>query len=281
MSESDDYAKQVFNLLGLIACLLSLFLINFSIAYDVTPLEKKLDLDSTAITADNLYDASEYVMTQLEWLDVEIVRDENGAAVMPYSFSELTRKINIAYDNLYGEYRFLSPLYAGAKQIALSIPMTYTHIAGVYTFFTGEANINTNYPPYVVAFTTAHEMAHQRGIAPEDEANFVAFLACTTSDDPFLRYCGYAQILEYIGNSLYATDSSRFEDLLYFYPEGVLAEYVAYSNMFKEYSHSKAADVSSAVNDVYLKSQGQTDGTNSYDLVTELATAYILKNIEQ
>ena len=56
-------------------------------------------------------------------------------------------------------------------------------------------------------------------------------------------------------------------------------EYTAYSDMFKQYSDNAAADISGAVNDAYLKAQGQSDGTKSYDLVTELATAYILKNM--
>lgn len=279
ISSSENAGRHISGLLGAISLLLSMFIISFSIAYDVTPLEEKMQLDTSDTTPSELYTACEYALTQLSSAESQLTRDENGASVMPYNFSTLTEKLNFAYKKLYGEYDFLSPMYASPKPIALSKPMTYTHIAGVYTFFTGEANVNINYPHYIIAYTAAHEMAHQRGIAPEDEANFIAFLVCTSSDDPYLRYCGYAQIAEYLGNALYATDREKFDELLKYYPTGLLMEYMAYAEMFEEYSDNTAADISGAVNDAYLKSQGQSDGTRSYDLVTELATAYILKSI--
>jgi hypothetical protein len=54
-------------------------------------------------------------------------------------------------------------------------------------------------------------------------------------------------------------------------------EMSAYSEFFKKYKHSKAAKVSQAINDAYLKSQG-TAGTKSYGMVTDLAVAYYRDN---
>ncbi len=281
LTEDENGTRRIINLLAISSMLISLFTVNLSIAYDCTPLEKKLQLDTAEITEEELYLACEYAIKQLESLEWEITREPNGASLMPYSFSELGDKLNQSYNRLYGEYSFLSPLYVNPKPIALSEALTYTHIAGMYTFFTGESNVNINYPHYVVAFSAAHEMAHQRGVAPEDEANFTAFLACITSNDKYLNYCGYAQILEYLGNALHASDSEKFQTLLLSYPQGLLEEYLSYSNMFSKYSDSTASEISGAVNDAYLKSQGQVEGTKSYDLVTELATAYILKNLEK
>ena len=51
-------------------------------------------------------------------------------------------------------------------------------------------------------------MAHQRGIAREDEANFIAFLVCMASDDPYIRYSGYLEVYEYVASSLYSDDRS-------------------------------------------------------------------------
>ena len=36
--------------------------------------------------------------------------------------------------------------------------------------------MNVDYNDYNLVFTCAHEMAHQRGLSKEDEANFIAFL---------------------------------------------------------------------------------------------------------
>ena len=186
-------------------------------------------------------------------------------------------KLNASYKNLYKEYPFLSPLYVAPKRIALSKPMTYTGISGVYTFFTGEANVNMNFPDYSVAFTAAHEMAHQRGIAPEDGANFMAFVACYNSGDSFLKYCSLVEIANFLSNTLYYENRELFEMAAAHFTEGVVEEYKQYSEGYAPYSDNMINDVADNVNDTYLKSQGQAEGTGSYGLVTTLATAYILQ----
>lgn len=265
-----------FNLLAVILLLVGLFIINFGIAYDCTPIEEKMNLDRN-VTPSDIEEACFVSIDEVNELEKYIVRDISGASVMPYSFDTMVEKLNESYEKLYDEYGFISPLRVRAKQIALSKPMTYTHISGVYTFFTGEANVNVNYPPYVVVFSTAHEMAHQRGIAPEDEANFIAFLVCINSDDEYIRYCGYAEIFQYLTSSLYSADGDAYFRVAANLPLGLLYEYSAFSEMFAPYTDSQASKVSGAVNDTYLKMQGEAEGTASYDLVTTLATAYLVK----
>ena len=50
-----------------------------------------------------------------------------------------------------------------------------------------------------------HELAHIRGYIYEDEANFIAFLACVESDDVAFQYSGYLSVLNYVANDLYKT----------------------------------------------------------------------------
>ncbi len=52
------------------------------------------------------------------------------------------------------------------------------------------------------------------GYYKEHEANFLAYLACVTSDDPVLRYSGYYNILYYIDDDYYeACLASGAEDM--------------------------------------------------------------------
>lgn len=274
-------AKQFLRLLCVIAFLFSSFVLNFGAGYNTTPLAERLDLTAEAPTKDDLLLASAYTLISIGDIEKEIAYKESGQSDMPYGFGELCDKLNDAYDTLYARYDFLSPLHTGVKRIALSKPMTYTHISGVYTCFTGEANVNINYPDYVIAFTVAHEMAHQRGIAREDEANFVAYLACTASEDTYLRYAGHANMMDYLAAAMIKTDAETWREHLFrFYPDGLVREYAAYAEMFKPYRENVASTVSDAVNDTYLKVQGQTAGTESYGLVTDLAVAYIV-NLEE
>ena len=157
--------------------------------------------------------------------------------------------------------------------------MTYTHISGVYTFFTGEANLNTNGPDYSLVYTTAHELAHQRGIAREDEANFIAFLVCTESDDAYIRYCGHLNLCEYVMNALYSADINLWEQLWDNLDIRIKCEMIAYNKHYEKYRDNVVGEISGAINDAYLQANG-TEGSVSYGLVVDLAVAYFHKNIE-
>ncbi len=128
-------------------------------------------------------------------------------------------------------------------------------------------------PDYTLPFTAAHEFAHQRGISREDEANFVAYLACIESDDPYVRYSGYLNLYEYVASALYSADHDAYFEVSGKLPAEVRAEMSAYNRFFEKYRHNVAATVSGAVNDTYLKSQG-TPGEKSYGMVVDLAVAY-------
>ncbi|MBQ4150334.1 MAG: DUF3810 domain-containing protein [Clostridia bacterium] len=277
VSKRGKLLRTVFNLIGTVFLVLSVFLFNFSVAYDCTPIEEKLDMPTGNLTVDDLYDACDIVLADIKMHEPLIARDERGAALMPYSYSELNKRIMAEYSKAYDKYDFLSPLYVTTKRIALSVPLSYTGIAGMYTPYTGEANINTNHAPYSVAFTVAHEMAHQRGIGPEDEANFVAFLVLYQSEDPFLRYSGLMEVFDYMTSSLYKESPEMFIELLNSYTEEIKTEYIEHYEHIENYDNETVREISETVNDTYLKTQGQTEGTKSYGLVTDLATAYFLE----
>ena len=134
-----------FNLLAAAGVLYSLLLINFSAGYYTTPLDKRIGADRQNVSAEELCDTAEML--------IDGVRDSYGSvdfiygegSVMPYDLKTLNKKLNEAYKKAHEKYPFLSDFYSNPKPVALSEPWTYTHIAGVYTFFTGEANININF----------------------------------------------------------------------------------------------------------------------------------------
>lgn len=61
--------------------------------------------------------------------------------------------------------------------------MSHLGVGGLYSPFTCEAVINTDCTPPSLPFTVAHEMSHSLLVAREEEANFSAFLACSSCDD--------------------------------------------------------------------------------------------------
>ena len=260
-------------ILSVAAYVFSTFTLGFVPAYRGSRLDKKLELDKQPVSADELRDTTYAVLEELTAIESEIGFKSDGFSVMPYSYEELNDKLMDAYNVACEKYDFIPKLHSRVKRVMLSEPMTYTHISGVYTFFTGEANINTNFPDYTLPYTAAHELAHQRGIAREDEANFVAFLVCKESDDVYIRYSAYLNMYEYLRNALYAANPDYYTETYYSVPVNCRKEMAAYSKFFDKYRENVIEEVSETVNDTFLTING-TEGTRSYGMVVDLAVAY-------
>ncbi len=270
-----DTARYIVSIVSVAAAVLGCMNINFTPGYYCTPIESRLGLDMTEVTKERLAETADILLGHITDLSEEIRYGDDGFSYFPDTTDGLSRKLNSAYEGVCEKYGFIQNMTCRVKPIALSEPMTYTHIAGVYTFFTGESNLNINFPDYTLPFTAAHEMAHQRGVAREDEANFVAFLVCINSDDEYIRYSGYLNIYEYVASALYQTDRELYYDVLAKMNDEIRGELIAYSEFFEKYEKNIAADISGTVNDTYLKQNGQQAGTRSYELVVRLAVAYL------
>ena len=261
-----------------VACLIFvLFVWTYSSGFHMSTIDDKMELDKDNITHDELYLASSMFVDALNSLVEEIEYDETNASVMPYSYWEMSKKINDAYESFVEKHPVVRTYNSRVKPIILSEPMTYTHISGIYTYMSGEANVNVNYPDYIVASTAAHEMAHQRGIAREDEANFIAFAVLLESDDPFLRYSAYLDVYSTVLNNLYRENPEQYFALAGRLDQRVKNDIKSYNEFFKKYAESKASDVADSVNNSYLQSNGQVEGTKSYGMITEIICAYLLK----
>ena len=261
-------------LVGIIFLLYAGYVFTLGTSYFTTTLDKELSLDKKGVSAEALYKTAEQVVNEMNPLLDEITFDEKGMSVMPYTRRELNEKLNDAYKTVTERYPFISTLRSNVKGILLSEPLTYTHLSGIYTYFTGEANVNVNFPESVTAFTMAHEMAHQRGIGREDEANFVAFLVCMASDDAYIRYSGYYEMFKYLVNALYEADTELFNKAYKIADERLKKEIYAFNDFYDKYQYNAAADVTGSLNDAYQQMQGIEAGIKSYGLVVDLAVAY-------
>ena len=260
----------IFSVLSLF---LSSFVLCFAAGYKGASLDKKLEIEAQAISPDELYKTSEYLVNKINELTAEISYGEDDFSIMPYSFKEMNEKLLEAYDKFCDKHDFISTFNSRLKPVLISEAMSYAHITGVYTFFTGETNINVSFPDYTIPYTAAHEMAHQRGVAREDEANMIAFLVCIESEDPYIQYSAYVNVFEYVANALYRADRSKFKQIYNELNAYTYNEQRAYNAFFEKYDNSVASQISGVVNDTYLKTQG-TVGKKSYGMVVDLTVAY-------
>ena len=260
-------------LLSLAATLFSVFTLGFAAGYRGSTLDQKLEMERAPVSAQELYDTAVILIDNVNELTDEVGFGEDRFSVMPYNLRQMNRHLNTAYREISPQYSFITHVDSQVKPVLLSEVMSHMHITGVYSFFTGEANLNVNFPDYTLPYTAAHEMAHQRGIAREDEANFMAFLVCIASDDPYIRYSGYLNAYEYVASALYRASPDLYYKAVGRLSESVKGEMAAYNDFYDQYRDTTASQVSGAINNSYLQSQG-TPGTVSYGMVVDLTVAY-------
>ena len=224
---------------------------------------------------EEIYESYKVIVGELNTLADQIEYDETGASIMPYSYAQMSVKICDAYEKFVTKHPILKTHYSVIKPLMISEPMTYTHLSGIYSFMSGEANINVNYPDYIVATSSAHEMAHQRGIAREDECNFLAFAVLLESEDPFLRYSAYLDIFSNISSALNKADKNLISTVPV--DARVVGDLRSYSKFFEKYKDSVAAEITNSINNSYLQANGQEQGTKTYGMMTEAVCAYLLE----
>lgn len=142
-------------------------------------------------------------------------------------------------------------------------------VAGMYFPFTGEAWVVRGLPGALVSNTLAHEKAHQRGVAGEADAGFLAVRVGAASDHPHARYSAafYAQ-LQLMG-ALAGADREGWRLLAGERLPGVrrdLEDVTAYWNRYR----GAARTVRVAVNDAYLRAHGVRAGIADYGRTVQL-----------
>ncbi len=181
-------------------CVCTLMTLNCSILYHASTFSETYfaDADKT-YTPDELFALYNFVAEQCNILSEQIERDEKGEAI--YS-EDVSLTAIAAMENLGARYANLGGFYPTPKALLCSDFMCQQSMEGWYFPFTLEANYNdvmyvTNKPA-----TLCHELAHLKGYIFEDEANFIAYLACVESDDIFFQYSGYLSVLNYIAKDV-------------------------------------------------------------------------------
>ena len=262
--------------LSLVTLVYSLFTFSIGATYYGTKVADKMGIARRDVSAEELFGTAVLLLEGASAQLDEILYPEGTYSAMPYTYDEMNKKLDAAFAKVCEKYDGIDKLHSRTKPVILSPYWTYTHISGLYTFFTGEANVNTNYPDFIVASSAAHEMAHQRGVVSEDEANFIAFVVCTSSDDPFLRYAGYMDVYQNVASSLASASPELYGELAKRVPKKISGEFQAYGEFFEKYSDNVAADVAGSVNNAYIENHNQPAGIKSYGMVVDLVVSYML-----
>ena len=186
-------------------------------------------------------------------------------------------------------YPQLAGWYPKPKAMFFSDFMCQQYMQGYYFPFSMEANYNDVMHILNIPATMCHELAHLKGFIYEDEANFIGYLACIQSEDPFFQYAGYLSVLNYLYNDvrkLEAENPAAYEEAALAVQPVNVSKQVWEDNIFvseEEWERinkkalidtetvDKAADV---FIDTNLKVNGVSDGAVSYSRVVRLLLQY-------
>ncbi|MDD2496730.1 MAG: DUF3810 domain-containing protein [Desulfitobacteriaceae bacterium] len=205
------------------------------------------------------------------------VKEENGVMKVSGTKPTLPKRAQAGYVNAAKTIPQLGGEYSPAKKVFLSETLSYTGISGIYFPFTGEANFNGAMPDVMLPNTICHEMAHQRGFAREDEANYIAFLTCRDHPDIDFQYSGTVLALNYALRALRTSDNEAVEHLIVKYSPGLKRDLEDIVQFWSKYQ-GPVERLSYDINNLYLKSNQQKDGVASYGRMVDLLIADYRKN---
>lgn len=199
--------------------------------------------------------------------------DRTEAGIYAQSEEGVFLQCKNLYDGIEQKFPFLKGGAAVVKPVFLSELMSYTDFTGVYFPFTGESNVNVHCPQCMLPSTIAHEIAHQRGVAMEQEANFVAVLACSESGIPAYEYSGYLLGYIHLGNALYDADKDKWKAINDTVSTYVKVDLIEHAKYWVKYD-TPVKSVTTGIYEGFLQSYGQKMGMKSYGAVVDLLVAY-------
>ena len=253
--------------------LVFLYTVCCGINYHRKSFSEEAGIVTYTYSANELSEICVWLTEEVNSLAGEIERDGDG--VMKLSAPEGVGAVS-AMQALAEDFPELEGYYPLPKKLIISELLSYQNLTGIYSPFTVEANYNGDMTVYNIPFTACHELSHLRGFMQEEEANFIAFLACIGSERADFRYSGYLSGWIYCMNTLYRIDYESWSRIRPLLDEKVEKDLAA-NNVFWEKYEGTLAEITDKVNDTYLKVNGQVDGVQSYNRMVDLIVAYFGK----
>lgn len=151
--------------------------------------------------------------------------------------------------------------------------MNYIGVTGYLNPFTNEAQVNVTVPAFLQPFTTCHEIAHQIGFAPEQDANFVGYITALHAPDSRFRYAANFEMLLYSVRQLARRDKDVAKAIWERTSAGVQNDAHRLILFYKQYQ-GPLDSYSEMLYDRYLKANRQDQGIRSYSEVVGWLMAY-------
>ena len=268
------FYRWIVSVLTIASVLFGLFSLWWGVFYYSGTFAQQTGLVDRPVSPEELEAVTIYFADMANEYSTRVEREEDG--VFTADFRGLFDHSETLYHAVQEKFPVLSGPDLRAKPVIFSRGMSWLNNTGFFFPYTAEANMNVDCPMALLPATIAHELAHQRGVAREDEANFVGILACLEDGDPTFVYSAALMAYVYLGNALHSADYAAWETVYRSLNEDVRRDLNVH-NAYWDRFETKAAEVSDKVYDTMLKSYGQSMGVQSYGAVVDLLIAWYLE----
>jgi hypothetical protein len=240
----------------------------WGINYDRLGIAYQLKLEPVDYSTDDLKSLANSLITK-----VNETRRDLGENVIYPSKSEIFSMAKSSYENAEQKFSFLDYKVKSVKSSMWGWLGNYLGFLGYYDPFTGEAQVNTTMPAFIIPYTTCHEIGHQLGYATEDEANFSGYLAAISSTDQRFHYSAYFDLFNYANHELFLRDSLAAKANYKLLDTLVKKDIQDYRKFIFDH-RNPIEPLINAMYGKYLQANNQPNGLNTYDEVVGWLIAY-------
>jgi hypothetical protein len=252
-----------------------LFCWLWGVGYRAPNLAERSGADTGGITTQQLSEATRVFAERVNAASGGVHRDDQGR--FDVSADDILDMAPGIYDAIEGEFPALEGAQYRPKTMMYSRVFSRLGFTGFYFAFTGESNVNTHAPRCLLPATVAHELAHQRGVFAEEEANFAGIAACVTSGNPVYEYSGALSGLMYLSAALRTQDAAAWSEILSGLNGDVLRDWSDNDEFWRaQRPDTGIGAVVNSVYDGYLKATGQPLGIKSYGACVDLLVRWTL-----
>ena len=265
----EEVKKLVFNGLAIFSIVYFLFNMLWGLNYHRISIADIRHFNKSNYTTTDLIEVSDFLIQETNKFRLQISCNDSLPLTVEISNKVIFEMAKNGYDQISKTNPELEYKYPSIKPMFTPQVYSYLGISGIYSPFTGEALVNASVPTFTLPATVCHEMAHQIGFALEDEANYIAYITCKNNPSPIFKYSGSLLAIRYAMNTLAHIDSCAYRKLINKINFGVMLDIKMHKTFWRQYS-GLMNQVSSTFNDLYLKSNHQKQGVESYNLMVNL-----------
>ena len=268
-----NFKKTIFKIGGILSVIFFIFYFNWGLNYFREPINKSLNFEIKPYTNNDLYNFTEQLITKINLTQISITKNDTILVENANSKSDIREQSIEVYNQLQQKFPQFKHQKIKVKSSLFSVPLTYMGFGGYLNPFTNEAQVNYLILKNAYTSTVCHELAHQIGIAPESEANFVGYLAATNCNNKYFNYAGYLNALRYCLSNIYYQDQKKFDALMATINKGILKDLQQNQDFWELYQNWTEKYFKNFY-DTYLKANQQKDGIKSYSKMLVLLINY-------